>query len=113
MTVAGEAPKRVLVRAVGPSLGAFGVAGFLARPILTLFQGDRAVAQNGNWTTSADAAAITQAAVEVGAFPLAPGPGGTADAALLISLMPGNYTAQVVGAEGGTGVALLEIYEVP
>ncbi|MBI5690073.1 MAG: immunoglobulin domain-containing protein [Verrucomicrobia bacterium] len=113
MTVAGEAPKRVLVRAIGPSLGGFGVAGFLARPVLTLFQGDRAVAQNGNWTTSADAAAITQAAVEVGAFPLAPGPGGTADAALLISLMPGNYTAQVVGAEGGTGVALLEIYEVP
>jgi hypothetical protein len=40
-------------------------------------------------------------------------PSGSADSALLLTLPPGAYTTAVSGANGGTGVALIEIYEVP
>ena len=115
MTVAGNVPKRMLVRAVGPGLTQFGVGGALRRPLLSVFdEKGGLVAQNSNWSTSADAAAITLASVESGAFPLSPAAAdASADAALLLNLAPGNYTAQVTGADGSTGVALLEVYELP
>ncbi|MSU50153.1 MAG: hypothetical protein EXS37_13895 [Opitutus sp.] len=114
MIVAGTVPKRMLVRAVGPGLTQFGVGGALLRPLLSVFEGSRSLAQNSNWSTSTDATAITLASAESGAFPLAPAAANAnADAALLLSLAPGNYTAQVTGADGSTGVALLEIYELP
>lgn len=114
MIVAGAVPKRMLVRAVGPGLAQFGVGGALLRPSLTVFEGSRAVAQNSNWNTGPDAAAITVASAESGAFPLAPAAAtANSDAALLLNLAPGNYTAQVTGSDGSTGVALLEIYELP
>jgi hypothetical protein len=63
---------------------------------------------------SVDATAIGQAGAEAGAFPLTPAAAdANADAALLLNVAPGNYTVQVTGADGGTGVALLEIYELP
>ena len=68
------------------------------------------VAQHVGWSTSADAVAIAEAALAVGAFAFAP---GSQDSALLVNLAPGSYTAQVTGADGGTGVALVEIYELP
>ena len=100
--------KRVLVRGVGPGLAQFGVTGVIAQPVLTLFSGSAAVASNTNWSTSADAAAITAGSVQVGAFPLA-----NNDSALVLTLAPGNYTAQVTGVAGGTGIALIEVYELP
>ena len=63
--------KRVLVRGIGPGLAQFGVTGVIAQPVLTLFSGSAAVASNTNWSTSADAAAITASSVQVGAFGLA------------------------------------------
>ncbi len=114
MIVAGNVPKRMLVRAVGPGLTQFGVGGALRRPLLSIFQGDVVIVQNSNWSTSPEAASIALASVESGAFPLAPAAAdGGADAALLLNLAPGNYTAQVTGADGSTGFALLEIYELP
>ncbi len=115
MTVAGNVPKRMLVRAVGPGLAQFGVGGALLRPLLeVLDEQKRVVAQNSNWSTSPNAAAITLASAEAGAFPLAPAAANaSADAALLLNLAPGNYTVQVTGADGSTGVALLEVYELP
>jgi hypothetical protein len=114
MTVAGSVPKRMLVRAVGPGLVQFGLSGALRRPLLSVLdERGGSVAQNSNWSAGAEAAAITQASVEAGAFPLTAAADGTADAALLLNLAPGNYTVQVTGADGSTGVALLEIYEVP
>lgn len=108
--VSGTAPKRVLVRAAGPSLAQFGVGGVLARPQLTLYSGSTAVATNVGWSTSADVAAIAAGAAQVGAFAL----GATsADAALIANLDAGAYTARVTGAGGATGIALLEIYELP
>jgi hypothetical protein len=111
--VQGEAPKRVLIRAVGPGLNAFGVGGTLVDPQLSLYlQGTPApIQQNDNW--GADATAATQIAATskaVGAFDLAP---GSKDSAMIATLAPGAYTAQVSGVGGASGVALVEIYEVP
>jgi len=102
------ASKRVLIRGVGPGLTPFGVTGVLAQPSLTLLSGSSTVAANTNWTTSADAAAITAASAQVGAFGLA-----NNDSALIATLAPGNYTAQVLGVNNATGVALIEVYELP
>lgn len=104
---AGSA-KRVLIRGVGPGLTPFGVTGVLAQPVLTLISGSTTVAQNTNWNTSPDAAAITTASVQAGAFGLA-----NNDSAMVVTLAPGNYTAQVMGVGTGTGVALIEVYELP
>lgn len=99
-------PKTVLVRAIGPGLAAFGVAGTLADPTLTIFDAkNTAVATNDNWN-AADAAQFTT----VGAFPL---PAGSRDAVVVATLQPGSYTAQISGiGSATTGVALLEIYDV-
>ncbi len=108
--VSGTVPKRMLVRAVGPSLAQAGVVGFLARPVLSLYSGSRLVAQNAGLAASPDAIAITAANVEAGAFPLT---AGTTDSALLLNLAPGLYTAQVTSADGAIGLALIEFYELP
>ena len=63
-----------------------------------------------DWGNASNASALESTAVTVGAFPLA---GGSKDAALLVTLAPGAYTAQVSGFDGATGVALVEVYEVP
>lgn len=104
----GPEPKRVLVRAVGPGLAAHGVAAVLADPVLTLYDNtQRPVAQNDNWGDAAtDPAAAGR---QVGAFPL---PAGSRDAALLLTVEPGLYSAVVTSADGGEGVAMVEVYEV-
>ncbi len=106
----GIAPQRVLIRGIGPGLTAFGVAGALSNPTLTLFRGNTAVKTNDDWFRDADAALIRTAAANAGAFAL----GATSlDASMLLYLDPGAYTAQVSasGASIGTGVTLVEIYE--
>jgi len=111
--IAGEAPKQVLIRAVGPTLVNFGVGGVLADPKLAIFRqgSDLPLLENDNWDSSAaDAVAISAATVRSGTFAL---PAGAKDAAALVTLSPGAYTAQVSGAGGSVGVALIEIYEVP
>ncbi|PAW61823.1 MAG: hypothetical protein B9S34_16000 [Opitutia bacterium Tous-C1TDCM] len=106
------APKTLLLRAVGPTLGAapFNVPGVLAQPGLTLFVGSQAVAANRGWNGAANAAEIRAAAARVGAFAL---PEGSRDAALLVTLPPGSYTLQVAGENNATGNVLVELYEVP
>ncbi len=100
--------KRVLVRGVGPGLTPFGVTGVLAQPVLTVLSGSTTAATNTGVGTSTDAAAIAAASQQVGAFGLA-----AADSAVIVTLAPGNYTAQVTGVGGATGVALIEVYELP
>lgn|GEM_PF-639984 len=111
LVIGGTAPKRVLIRAAGPSLTQFGVTTALTRPALALFSAAGAVlAQNSGWSTSADASTIADASARVGAFAF----GATsADAALIVNLAPGAYTAQVTGVAGATGTTLLEVYELP
>jgi hypothetical protein len=108
--VAGTVPKRVLIRGIGPGLTQFGVSGVLARPQLSVAAGAELLAQNAGLANSADAAAIVSAAAQVGAFAL---PANAPDAAILINLAPGGYTAKVSGVGAATGVALIEVYEVP
>ena len=106
----GSSPKKVLVRAVGPTLGGFGVSGTLADPILRIVQGSTVVRENDNWEAGNNVQLMTEAASKAGAFALA---AGSKDAALLITLPPGTYNAQVTGVGNTTGVSLVEVYEVP
>ncbi len=106
--IGGETSKTLLIRAVGPSLAALGVTDVLADPILQLYSGSSRLRENDNW--NADTAANTAAFARVGAFTL---PLDSKDAALLVTLPPGVYTAHVNGVNSSTGVALVELYEVP
>ena len=108
--ITGNVPKRVLIRGTGPGLTQFGVTGALARPTLTVSSGTTVLASNAGWSGSPDAAAITSGSAQVGAFALT---AGSQDAALIINLAPGAYTAQVLGVGNTTGVALVELYELP
>lgn len=104
--ITGTGSKRLLIRAVGPKLGDFGVSGFLADPVLEVYSGAGAkLDENNDWAPS-----LATTFNAVGAFGL---DAGSRDAALLTSLPPGSYTVQVRGAANGTGEALVEIYEVP
>lgn len=111
LVITGNSPKKVLIRGVGPGLAAQGVAGPLADPMLRVFRRSEQIAQNDNWSADASAAtAITAAETATGAFHLQ---SGSKDAALLMTLAPGLYTVHVAGVSDTTGVALVEIYEVP
>ena len=105
--VGGTGTKTVLIRAIGPTLGSFGVAGSLSDPKLELFAGANKINENDNWGGSAS---LSSAFSTVGAFPLV---ASTRDAVLLVTLAPGGYTAQVSGVGDTTGVALVEVYELP
>jgi hypothetical protein len=110
--VAGPSARTVLVRAVGPTLTPFGVGGALADPQLDITQtvsgSTVVVISNDNW---GGATQISVAATTVGAFAL--GGATSKDAAVLVTLQPGVYTAKASGVGGTTGVALIEVYEVP
>ncbi len=102
----GEGVKKILARAVGPTLGTqFGVAGALATPKLTLYRGSSIVDSNSTWGGSA---AVAAAFTAVGAFPL---PTASTDAAILTNLGAGNYSAAVTAPKGQGGVALIEVYD--
>ena len=109
-TVRGSSPKRVLIRGIGPSLLRYDVPTALLRPQLRLYSGQTMIAQNVGWSTSTDAAAIVTASAQVGAFPL---DAGSNDSVLLLYVAPGGYTAQVSSTDSSTGVAMIEVYEVP
>jgi hypothetical protein len=101
--IGGTGARNMVLRAVGPSLTAFGVSGALADPRVELVSGTASVASNDNWV-AADAPTMAS----VGAFALI---NGSRDAALIRSLAPGAYTAPVSATDGGSGVALLEVYD--
>lgn len=102
--ISGGNPLRLLVRGVGPSLTQHQVENVLADPRVRVFREGTVVAENDNW----GAAAGTTASA-VGAFALTP---GSKDAALVVELSPGTYTAQVSGVNGTTGIGLVELYLV-
>ncbi len=109
--VTGAAPKNVLIRAVGPTLGTLGIdtSEVLADPMIELHHGVPVIATNDNWGDNANAAAITATAVRIGATPLAGG--DSTSAALLIRLMPGVYSFIASGKAGSSGVVLVEVYD--
>jgi hypothetical protein len=104
--VDGNVPKTLLLRAVGPTLASYGVSGVLTDPVLRLFNADQeVVAENNDWNASL----VSSVAAQVGAFALNE---ASADAALVYTVVPGAFTAQVSGAAGASGIALVEVYEV-
>ncbi len=109
--ISGPGAVKVLIRAVGPTLASFGVGGVLNDPTLTLYRGNSALGSNDNWSAAANSAEIAAAGAAFGAFNL---PAGSRDAALLVSLPAGSYSAVVSGVNNGTGTALVELYsEIP
>ena len=102
--------QQVLIRAIGPGLTQLKVTGVLAQPVLSIYDSKgNLIATNTGWSNNDNVAAIQAAVGTVGAFPL---PIGSADSALLLPLSPGNYTMQVSGLGGTTGIALGEVYQV-
>jgi hypothetical protein len=96
-------PKMVLIRALGPSLIAHGVSPVLADPKVQLFENSTMLRENNDWQTNANAADIVATTIP---------PTDPKEAAILIRLEPGYYTTVVTGADGGTGIALVEVYEI-
>ena len=115
--VSGTAAKRVLIRGVGPTLASYGVSAYMPNPTLSLYDANSVLlAQNTNWNNpttvtsgqpAASAAALILAASQAGAFPFN---SGSADSAIIVTLAPGTYSAQVTGT---AGTALVEVYELP
>ncbi len=103
----GTGTKRLLIRGVGPKLADYGVSGVLADPRLEVYNAAGvAIAANDNWDAS-----LASTFATAGAFPLTP---GSKDAALVVTLpASASYSVQLSGADGGTGQALVEVYEVP
>jgi hypothetical protein len=92
----------VVVRALGPSLGAFGVSNPLSDPVLTIYDSKgSAIATNDNWHDGNNATDIQRKGLS---------PPNALDSAIVLSLPPGSYTAVVRGADNGTGVGLTEVY---
>ena len=106
--IGGATARTVLIRAIGPELGVFGVGGVLNDPKIQLFSGTTVLRENDDWGGDPQAVSLGSS---VGAFSLS-NP-ASKDAVLLVTLPPGSYTAQVSGAGGSTGVALIEVYEIP
>lgn len=125
LIIEGSEPATVLIRARGPSMSGapFLLRGTLANPFLQLFSGQDLIAQNNNWQDAPSCNGFvcgTPAQISAtGLDPCQPNPGQTAsppsctlESAILITLPPGAYTAIVSGVGGGTGVGLVEAFEM-
>ena len=100
--ISGNDPKKVILRAIGPSLAGFGIADPLADPVLELHGCDESViTMNDNWKDS------QQSEIEASGLQ----PQNDLESAIISTLDPGNYTAVVSGKDGGTGVGLVEGYD--
>ncbi len=102
----GTAPKKVILRARGPSLQPLGVNDFLPDPLLELHaSGGALITSNDNWkdNSAADQQDLTNNNLA---------PTNDLEPAIVRSIQPGTYTAIVKGQNNGTGVAVLEVYDV-
>ena len=106
--VEGPTTRRVLLRAIGPSLATFGVTDALANPRLEVHHDGAWIAGNDDWSGSS---ALNTAFNEAGAFPLADP--ASHDAALVLVASPGAYTVTCADAARAAGTVLIEIYELP
>ncbi|MEY2575880.1 MAG: hypothetical protein QOF80_1367 [Verrucomicrobiota bacterium] len=109
--IQGSAPKRVLLRAIGPSLTKFGVANALANPQLELHDNNGTIGLNDNWQTTQVGGVIASDQVqEIQNSGLAPS--DSAESAIIATLAPGSYTAIVRGVGGSTGIGMTEVYDL-
>jgi hypothetical protein len=101
--VQGSSPKQVVIRARGPSLAAGGVSGPLMDPVLTLVPSSGPSVVNDNWGAAPNAAQVQALGLQ---------PGDPVESAILATLSPGAYTTIVNGLGNGTGIGIVEVYEV-
>jgi CSLREA domain-containing protein len=104
-TITGTANKTVLLRAIGPSLSnpPINLSGTLQDPTLSLFNASlQPIKFNDNWAQADNASSI----------PTNLQPSNALESAILISLAPGAYTAIVSGLNGGTGIGLVEVFDL-
>lgn len=102
---------KMLIRAAGPSLNGYGVAGFCPDPSIELYRlgEDTPFASNNDWSDGVNPDELTATFSQAGAFVFEP---GSLDAALRVTLGPGAYTAVARCADGAEGVVLLEVYDL-
>ena len=100
--IGGTANKRVLIRGIGRGMEDRGVTNPLQDPTLEIFQGDNRIGQNDNWKESQEAS--------IAATGLAPE--FDEESAILLDLAPGAYTMVLRGKSDGTGIALVEAYDL-
>lgn len=103
--VTGTEPKKVIIRGIGPSLSGVGVV--LSDPVLELHQGNVTLVTNDDWKTRSDGTS-QQAEVEATTIP----PRNDLESAIVATLNPGSYTAILSGKNGGTGVGVVEVYDL-
>lgn len=108
----GSTPKRVIIRAVGPSLGAAGVAGALADPELELHSDAGLIARNNDWR-STQIGGVLRADQTIDIHGSSIPPSNSLEPAIVTTLEPNKpYTALVRGVGNGTGVGLVEVYDL-
>jgi hypothetical protein len=103
--ITGTEAKRVIIRGIGPSLG--GIGGTLSDPVLELHQGNVTLATNDDWKVRSDGTS-QQVEVEATTIP----PPNDRESAIVTTLSPGSYTAVLAGKNGGTGVGVVEVYDL-
>ncbi|RKX30442.1 MAG: hypothetical protein DRP71_15030, partial [Verrucomicrobia bacterium] len=106
----GDAPRRVLIRGIGPALAGFGVQGTLTDPAVTLYQGSMPLRDNQSWGDFLPNEGLVPVFQIVGAFPL---DSGSKDAAIVLWLAPGPYTVHLESEDAAEGIGLIEIYDLP
>lgn len=110
--ISSAATRNVLVRAIGPTLSAFGINDAMRRPQVAVYNGETLVATNEGWAPDAEAETrLTAAFDRAGAFRLIEST--SRDAAMLLSLSQGAYTVRVKNGDGTPGATLLEVYDLP
>ena len=104
--LSGSESKRVLIRAIGPTLSTFGVVNPVSDPTLLLYDSRGVIiGSNDDWQSS-NASTMASA----GAFAL---PAGSRDAVIVVTLVPGAYTTAARGFGNASGMVLIEVYEAP
>jgi len=110
--VQGTTPKRVIIRAIGPELGQYGVPNPLQDPTLELHDGTGVlIGTNDNWQTTIIGGVITHDQVQ-DIINSGLAPGDPRESAIIADLPAGNYTAIVRGVNNTTGIALVEVYDL-
>ncbi len=100
--ITGTEAKDVLIRGIGPSLSSPGLSGVLADPTLELHLPDGSVVSNDNWKDTQEQE-ITDTIIP---------PTNNLESAILATLQPGAYTVILAGKDGGTGIGLVEVYDL-
>jgi hypothetical protein len=101
--IKGERERRIMVRGIGPSLRGGGVRNALENPTLEVFRGDTPIASNDDWRSDQEGDVVASGIA----------PTDDREAAVILSLRPGTYTAVVRGKDATAGNGLVEVYELP